>query len=68
MLWFKLINEGISTRMLKAVRVIYNSEKSVIKNDNNFSLSFDVLNGVKQGDPLCIALIHFFVHDFTNNI
>ena len=48
MLWFKLINEGVRTRMLKAVKDMFNSVKSIIKYDNNF----DVLDGVKQWDPL----------------
>ena len=68
MLWFKLFNEGVSTKMLKSVKAMYHSVKSVIKFHNNFSLSFDVLNGVKQGDPLSPLLFIFFINDMMNNI
>ena len=54
--------------MLKSVKAMYHSVKSVIKYHNNFSRSFDVLNGVKQGDPLSPLLFIFFINDMMNNI
>ena len=54
--------------MLKSVKAMYHSVKSVIKYHNNFSRSFDVLNGVKQRDPLSPLLFIFFINDMMNNI
>ena len=68
MLWFKLFNEGVSTKMLKSVKAMYHSVKSVIKYHNNFSRSFNVLNGVKQGYPLSPLLFIFFINDMMDNI
>ena len=47
---------------------MYHSVKSVIKYHNNFSRSFDVLNGIKQGGGSTLAaLVHFFVNDMINH-
>ena len=67
-LWIKLFEGGISTKMLNAVKAMYETVKSVIKYNNNFSRSFDVFNGVKQGDPLSPILFIFFINDLVNNI
>ena len=68
MLWFKRFNEGVSTKLLKSVKAMYHSVKSVIKYHNNCSRSFDVLDGVKQGDSLSPLLFIFFINDMMNNI
>ena len=65
---FKLFNEGVNTKMLNSVKAMYQSVKSVIKYHNNFARSFDVLNGVKQGDPLSSLLFIFFINDMMINI
>ena len=67
-LWIKLFEGGISTKMLNAGKAMYETVKSVIKYNNNFTRSFDVFNGVKQGDPLSPILFIFFINDLVNNI
>ena len=54
--------------MLNAVKAMYETVKSVIKYNNNFSSPFDVFNGVKQGDPLSPILFIFFINDLVDNI
>ena len=50
LLWFKLFE------LLIAVEAMYEIVKYVIKCKNYFARPFDVLNGVKQGVPLCPIL------------
>ena len=46
--------------MFKAIQAMYNSVKSVVRNNNVLSENFEVFHGVKQGDPLSPILFLFF--------
>ena len=68
LLWFKLVKEGVSNRMFKAIQAMYKSVKSVIRNNNVLSENFEVFHGVKQGNPLSPILFLFFINDLPENI
>jgi hypothetical protein len=69
-LWIKLIESGISCKMLKMIQVIYANVKSCVKNANGLSFSdfFDVTIGVKQGEPLSPLLFILFLNDIKDCI
>ena len=70
LLWYKLVKEGVSNMMFKAIQAMYKaiqamykSVKSVIRNNNVLSENFEVFHGVKQGDPLSLIIFLFFIND-----
>ena len=52
LLWYKLFDAGLSTRMCNAIKAMFNLVKSLARCNKVMSDSFESLYGVKQRDPL----------------
>ena len=63
LLWYKLMQEDVSPRMIKILKSMYNSVKACIKYNNKFSDFMRSDAGLKQGDPLSPILFMFFIND-----
>ena len=51
-IWFKLLQEGVSTKLLKMLQKIYDCVKLCVRVNGDSSDCFESLSGVKQGEPL----------------
>jgi hypothetical protein len=69
-LWVKLVESGISCKMINMIKSIYKNVKTCIKLGSTMEMSefFDVTLGVKQGEPLSPLLFILFVNDISNCI
>lgn len=69
-LWIKLIETGLSCKMVNMVKSIYQNVKSCVKDASKtcYSDMFNVTLGVKQGEPLSPLLFILFVNDVKNVI
>ena len=66
-LWQKLLRNGCSKIMLKALYAMYQSVKSCVRYKGKCSNFFNTDTGVKQGDPLSPVLFIFFINDIIDN-
>ena len=66
-LWQKLLKNGCSKVMLKALFAMYQSVKSCVRYKGKCSNFFNTDTGVKQGDPLSPVLFIFFINDIINS-
>jgi hypothetical protein len=69
-LWVKLLEIGISSKMLNMIKSIYTVVKSCVKLSPNMLISefFDVSLGLKQGEPLSPILFILFINDIKQSI
>jgi len=67
-LWQKLVSNNISTKMINAIKAMYSTVKSVVKNNNEVSDIIYSHQGVKQGDCGSSLLLMVFVNGILNNI
>ena len=66
-LWQKLLRNGCSKIMLKALYAMYQSVKSSLRFIGKCSNFFNTDTGVKQGDPLSPVLFIFYINDIIDN-
>ena len=67
-LWFRLYDTGVSTKMLSAVRSLYNSVPSCVRLNNYHTDWFDVRSGLRQGCSLSTLLFNLFINDLALKI
>ena len=66
--WVKLVAQGVSSKMVKMLRAIYESVKSCVRVNGRLSDYFDSYMGVKPGEPLSPLLFIFFINDMTESL
>ena len=67
LLWQKILRDGCSEVMLKALYARYQSVTACIRYKSKCSSFFDIVTGVKQGDSLSPVLFIFFINDILDN-
>ena len=60
---FKLIDSGVSSKMVKMIKLLYSKVFAAVKLQTYVSNSFEISLGVKSGEPLSPILFILFVND-----
>jgi hypothetical protein len=68
LLWRKLLDENVSSKLINAMKSMYNTVKSTVKFKCMESEHITSEVGVKQGDPASSILCLFFLNDILNSI
>ena len=68
LLFTKLENLGISSKMMKALYSIYFNVQSCVKLNGHMTDWFDVKSGLKQGCILSPLLFNIFINDLVDEI
>jgi hypothetical protein len=67
-IWYKLMQYGASTKIVNMLRKIYESVKSCVRVNSEYTDFFESHMGLKQGEPLSPLLFLFFINDMENYI
>ena len=67
-LWLKLMNTGVSCKMVNMLKSMYNNIMSCVRQPANNTMSdfFDISIGLKQGEPLSTILFLLFINDINS--
>lgn len=68
LLWKKLTDIGMSSRMLSAVRSLYHNVTSCVRLNGMFSDWFNVNTGLRQGCSLSTILFNIFINDLATSL
>ena len=63
----KIQRLGIRGKCFQFIKNLYLSSKANIKIDNEYSKSFNIMKGVRQGCPISPILFNLFINDIFNN-
>ncbi|CAG5084824.1 Similar to LINE-1 reverse transcriptase homolog (Nycticebus coucang) [Cotesia congregata] len=66
LLWKKLFHLGVSGKLLRFLRNVYNKAAVKIKVEDNFTRDFEVTEGVLQGEKLSPSLFTAYISDLTD--
>ena len=67
-LWLKLLQNGISGKILNIIKNMYSKAKSCIKSDGKLSEFFSCSRGVRQGENLSPIMFAIYLNDFNTFI
>ncbi|XP_078607973.1 uncharacterized protein LOC144879949 [Branchiostoma floridae x Branchiostoma japonicum] len=67
-LWIKLLQGGLSTKMVKLVQALYEEVKSCVRINEEISGMFNCTKGVRQGCILSPFLFAFFIRDLDDHL
>lgn len=67
-IWYKLSTYGVSSKIMKILKVMYENVKSCVKVNGSLTEYFDTYMGVKQGEPLSPLLFLFFINDMHSQL
>ena len=67
-LWYKLLNIGISGKMLTVIQSMYSRARACVKSQTGLSDSFDCILGVRQGESLSPFLFAMFINDLESTL
>ena len=59
-LWLKMYQAGITSKMLRIIKTMYNKVRSCINQVNSFSDFFDCAIGLRQGEIISPVLVSLF--------
>ena len=62
----KIYRLGIRGKCFQFIKNLYLSSKAKVKVDNEYSNSFNIMKGVRQGCPLSPILFNLFINDIFN--
>ena len=65
-LWLKMINNGVTGKILNVIQKMYENAKSCIRSSNNISEFFSCNQGVRQGENLSPLLFAIYLNDFRH--
>lgn len=68
LLWHKWNFEHVSSKLVRAIKSMYNVVKSCIRFKSSHSIFFTSHMGLKQGDPCSPLLFMLFINDIIENI
>ena len=63
----KLDALGIRGKCYQFIKNLYLTSKASVKIDDQYSESFNIMKGVRQGYPLSPIPFHLFINDIFNN-
>ena len=68
-MWIKLINAGLSSKIITIIKAIYNKISASVKLSHDISFSFDICLGLKQGEPLSpLLFVPLFISEGLKEI
>ena len=67
-LWFKLTDNGISSKLTRMLRFLYHKVLAAVKMQSDGSSFFQIALGVKQCEPLSPLLFILFVNDIYSDL
>ena len=68
LLWHKHIYENVTSKLVRAIKSMYNVVKSCVRCKSSLSGFVSSQNGLKQGDPSSPLMFMMFINDIIDNI
>ena len=68
LLFYKLLNNGITGRLYNAIKLIYKNPLSCLRLNSFYTDWFSPENGVRQGDTMSPTLFALYINDLVENL